>query len=156
MNTKESISDLSYSDYRHHIPGVACEILDCEQSSFFSSILYVLPVDYFTGINRDSSNTGNQLPSGAQPRFFKVICTSPSCIFGFTPLIKEKYYAYVFTPEPSSIEGMPAILIPKTFLRSSAQTKNAVNNISQDSVYKEELEATRMFKDNFIKLSMFG
>ena len=152
MKTTEKIKNTSFSDFRHHLNGVVCDIYECIQLNGMSAVLKVLPVGY---LNSDKSNKNSQLPSGEEPRYFNVPFAYTPGIFGFNRLIKDIYYAYVITSDPTKIEGCPAILIPKTSLGNGVHKNSAGNMTEPDMLDKVEIEALTMKKENLIPTRMF-
>ena len=66
--------------------------------------------------------------------------------------MKDLYYAYVLTDNPSLIEGRPALIIPKSFLYRNPGTNYSTE---PDAVLKEELEKLIMRKEVLVKSRKF-
>ena len=135
--TIENIKNIAFSDYRSRIPGIICDIIDCQQYVGFSSVLKVKPTGY-SGISTGSNE---------KIKSYNVVCCGSTGVYGFSTSIKESFFAYVITDNPSLIEGLPAILIPKTFLMRNPGIDYDTN---EDVIDKEELKKLVMRKENLI------
>jgi hypothetical protein len=62
--------------------------------------------------------------------------------------MKELFYAYVLTDNPSMIEGKPALIVPRNFLLSNPGSDYAVE---PDMIKKDELKKATMRKENLIR-----
>jgi hypothetical protein len=138
MNLQNVIKDAAFSDYRSHIPGIICEIIECYQYVGFSATLKVIPVGY-----------GDDIPASSDKlKMYNVICCGSVGIYGFPTLMKDLFYAYVITDNPSLIEGRPALIIPKSVLyRNPGSNYNA----EPDIVPKSTLKTLVMKKEILIK-----
>jgi hypothetical protein len=136
MGTSDIIKDIAYSDYRFHIPGVVCTIMECYQYIGFGAILKVIPEDHEV----------MDVPEEGGLRYFNVVCAGVPGVYGFPTFIKENYNAYVMTNYPSLLDGKLAFLVPKTFLNRSVGSKT-----EPDTVSKDELKDLVLKKDAFIR-----
>ena len=138
MTIHDSIKDIAFSDYRSHIPGVICDIIECNQYIGFSAMLKVAPVGYMNASTKTTDKA----------KLFNVVCCGSVGIYGFPTLMKDLYYAYVLTDNPSLLEGRPALIISKSFLY-----RNPGSNyeMEPDMVLKEELKKMIVRKENLVK-----
>lgn len=134
----ENIKDNSFSDYRLHVPGVICDIYECNQYVGYSSVLRVLPVGYDV----------SAVSSDEKLKYFNVVCCGSVGVYGFTTSIKETHRAYVLTDNPSFIEGMPALIIPKNFLY---RNPGEGYKTEPDSVNKDDLQGLVMRKEILVR-----
>jgi len=139
MSIKKDIKDLAFYDYRSHVPGVICEIVDCKDYIGFSSVLKVYPVGYSAPL---------LVLSDEKTKHYNVSCCSPGGVYGFPTSMKESHYAYVLTDNPTMIEGKPAVLIPKSFLyRNYGKSYDTEPDmISQDALAKMEVSKDQLIR----------
>jgi len=138
MRIQEQIKDSAFSDYRSHIPGIICDIIECNQYVGFAAVLRVSPLGYST-FESDPSE---------EVRLYNVVCCGAVGVYGFTTLMRESCYAYVLTDNPSLIEGRPALIIPKSFLYRTPGDDYATE---KDMVLKEDLKNMVVRKEILVK-----
>jgi hypothetical protein len=143
MKIQNNIKDNAFSDYRTHIPGVICDIIECNQYAGFSAVLKVSPIGYMT-IDTATSET---------QKLYNVICCGSIGVYGFPTLMKDLYYAYVLTDNPSLIEGRPALIIPKTFLYRNPGDSYATE---PDMLLKDELKKMIVKKEVLVRARKFA
>jgi hypothetical protein len=143
MKIQNQIKDNVFADYRSHIPGVICDIVECNQYAGFSAVLRVSPLGY----NKISVATDEK------QKLYNVICCGSVGIYGFPTLMKDLYYAYVLTDNPSLIEGRPALIIPKSFLYRNSGDNYATE---PDMMLKEELSKMVVKKEQLVKSRKFS
>ena len=139
----DSIKDHSFSDYRLHMSAVVCDIVECNQYVGLHSVLKVSPRNYDVSI----------IQAPDEIKHFNVVCSGTVGVYGFPTNLKELYYAYVLTDNPSEIEGNPALIVPKSFLMGNPGDDYAVE---PDALSKEELKKLRMRKENLIRSRKFS
>jgi len=138
MKIPNSIKDIAFSDYRSHIPGIICDIIECNQYIGFSSILKVRPLGLLDSPTADLEVL----------KLYNVICCGSVGIYGFPTLMKDLYYAYVLTDNPSLIEGRPALIIPRSFLYRNPNNDYATE---PDMITREELKKMIVTKEILVK-----
>jgi hypothetical protein len=131
-----NIQNSAKQDYRSHVPGIICDIIECYQYTGMSAVLRVLPIGY--------SEPGVAV---SNPKHFNVVCSGTVGVYGFPTAMKDMFYAYVLSDDPSSIEGKPAILIPKTFLLRNPGSDYVTN---KDMIDEKYLKKMVMRKENLI------
>jgi hypothetical protein len=139
----DRIKDTANSDYRSHIPGIICDIIDCRQYTGLGSTLKVSPLGY----------DGSYSKAGVVVKHYNVVCSGAVGVYGFPTNMKELFYAYVLTDRASMIEGKVALIIPKTFLPSNP---GADWEIEPDAIKKEELEKIVMRKETLVRSRKFS
>jgi len=143
MKIQNTIKDISFSDYRTHVPGIICEIIECIQYIGFSATLKVVPVGY----------TSSNYPTEEKLKLYNVVCCGSAGIYGFPTMMKDLYYAYVITNNPSLIEGRPALIIPKSVLYRNPKSDY---EIEPDMVSKAELDKMVVRKEVLVKSRKFS
>jgi hypothetical protein len=133
----DTIKEHSFSDYRHHVPGVICEIKEFNQYIGFSAVLKVIPLD----------SESEYISSEGTPKNSNVMYCGAAGIYGLPASVKDTCYAYVMTDNPSLLEGKPAIIIPKSFLLSNPGLDHKVE---PDILSKTELKKLVMRKEDLI------